>query len=336
MDNDVTLKSKITISSTAGNTNIGGITEPIITQREVDHTIRLKNGEANLLGGILQHQTTTTISGWPGLAQLPLIKYLFSTQQKEVTEDEIVFLMIPHVIRAEQLTPEDLQEIDTGTGNNVEVRPIIRPLQASDLAPAAPQSAAASATQPAVAGQANPGTMTSQNPGAVPPPPPSANPVQATQQALADHEKENSPQAPATLTLDPAQVTAKTGSTFKVMVNLAGGSDVFAVPMSVNYDPSKLSLINVDSDDPQHTNILGKDGQAVALAHRDDGKGEAAIAISRPPGTKGVTGSGTVCVLTFQAKAAGDASIAISRPIIRNAQQQPEPATGSQAVVHIQ
>ncbi|MGA8532012.1 MAG: secretin N-terminal domain-containing protein, partial [Acidobacteriaceae bacterium] len=78
MNDDVTLKSKIEISSTAGNTNIGGITEPIITQRSVDHTVRLKDGEANLLGGILQHQTTYTISGTPGLGELPLIKYLFS------------------------------------------------------------------------------------------------------------------------------------------------------------------------------------------------------------------------------------------------------------------
>lgn len=337
MDNDVTLKSKITVSSTAGNTNIGGITEPIITQREVDHTIRLKNGEANLLGGILQHQTTTTISGWPGLAQLPLIKYLFSTQQKQVTDDEIVFLMIPHVVRAEQLTPQDLQEIDTGTGSNVEVRPIIRPLQISDLKPtAASQSAVATAPAAAAAqSQANPGTMTSQAPGAVPPAPP-ANAVQATQQALADREKANNSGPPATLALNPAQVSAKVGSTFKVTVNLSGGSDVYAVPMSVQYDASKLSLINVDSDDPQHPNVLGKDGQAVALAHRDDGKGEAAIAVSRPPNTTGVSGSGTVCVLTFEAKAAGDASIAISRPVIRNSKQQPEPATGSQAVVHIQ
>lgn len=121
-----------------------------------------------------------------------------------------------------------------------------------------------------------------------------------------------------------------------MLVNLGSGSDVFAVPMSVQYDASKLSLINVDSDDAQHSNLLGKDGQAVALAHRDDGKGEAAIAVSRPPGTKGISGSGTVCVLTFQAKASGDASIAISRPVIRNEQQQALPATGSQAVVHIQ
>ena len=71
-DRDVTLKSKIEVSATNGNSSIGGITEPIITQRSVDHTVRLRDGEANLLGGILQHQTTFTVSGYPGLAQLPL------------------------------------------------------------------------------------------------------------------------------------------------------------------------------------------------------------------------------------------------------------------------
>jgi general secretion pathway protein D len=105
----------------------------------------------------------------------------------------------------------------------------------------------------------------------------------------------------------------------------------------LQYDSSKLTLINVDSDDPQNPNVLGKDGQSVALVHRDDGKGNVAIAVSRPPSTKGISGaSGTLCVLTFQANAAGDASVAITRPVVRNSQQQPMPATGSQAVVHIQ
>ena len=123
-DRDVSMKFKVEVSATNGNSNIGGITEPIITQRVVDQTIRLKDGEPNLIGGIVQHQTTWSISGTPGLAQLPLLKYFFSTQQKEVTDDEIVFLLVPHVVRAEQVSPENLQVIDTGTTNNVELRPI--------------------------------------------------------------------------------------------------------------------------------------------------------------------------------------------------------------------
>lgn len=311
-DRDVSMKFKIEVSATNGNSNIGGITEPIITQRIIDQTIRLKDGEPNLLGGIVQHQTTWAISGTPGLGELPLLKYFFSTQQKETTDDEIVFLVVPHVVRAEQIDPEDIQEIDTGTTNNIELRPVDLTARAPTITPAVAQT---------------------RTPAPVAPPPPTA--AEAAQQAMTTMQRQVNA-APVDLRLTPAQSTQKVGSTFKMIVNLSGGSDVFAVPMDMQYDAAKLTLINVDTDDPQDPNVLGRDGQAVALAHRDDGKGNAAIAASRPPGTKGVSGSGALCVLTFQAKAAGDASVAIVRPVVRNSQQQPMPAMGSQAVVRIQ
>ncbi|MGC2638066.1 MAG: cohesin domain-containing protein [Acidobacteriaceae bacterium] len=329
-DGDVTLKSSIELSATNGSSSIGGITEPIITQRKADQTVRLKDGEANLLGGLLQRQTTFTVSGTPGLGELPLIKYLFSTQQKEVTDDEIVFLLVPHVVRRLQISPEDVQEIDTGTSNNVEVRQIAAVEPASD----APQSEEAQATPPAGPGQAAPA------PGVQPIPAPSqAPPVSApdaAQNAISQMQQNANAAAPVNLQITPPQSTQKNGSTFQMAVNLSGGTDVYAVPMQVQYDASKLSLVNVDTEDRAHINLLGKDGQAVALVHRDFGTGNVAIAVSRPPGVKGVTGSGQLCVLTFQAKAPGDASVAVTRPMVRNSQQQIMPSMGSQAVVHIQ
>lgn len=303
---DVSLKSTIEVSATNGNTNIGGITEPIITQRKVDQTIDLKDGEANLIGGILQHQTTFAISGTPGLGELPLIKYLFSTQSKETTDDEIVFLMVPHVVRRLQVNPEDVQEIDTGTFNNVEVRPIASLQQIS--APAQSPEGAATGQPTATAPEA------------------AANPSQ----------QNANQQAPVSLEVAPQQSAQRVGSSFQMAVNMSGANDVFAVPMQVQYDASKLSLVDVQSDTKTDTNALGRDGQAVALAHRDDGNGNVAVAVSRPPGTKGVSGSGMLCVLTFKAKAPGDATVAVTRPVIRNSQQQVLPGVGSQAVVHIQ
>ena len=319
-DRDVTMKVKVELSATNGSTNLGGINEPIITQRSVDHTVRLKDGEASLLGGILQHQTTYTISGTPGLGELPLIKYLFSTQQKEVTNDEIVFLLVPHVVRAQQVSPENVQEIDTGTGTNVQVRQVSAQQAISELHSHSAQEGMAEG------GQQN---VTPAVPG-------SSNPAQAAQQALDQMRQQENAPAPANLQIMPAQGTQKVGSTFQMLVDVSGANDVFSVPMQLHYDPSKLSLVNVDTADRTTNNFLGKDGQAVALVHRDDGSGNVAISASRPPGTKGVSGSGTVCVLTFQAKAAGDASVAITRPVLRNSQQQALPAMGSQAVVHIQ
>jgi general secretion pathway protein D len=315
-DGSVSLKSSIEVSATNGSSNIGGITEPIITQRKVDQTIDLKDGEANLLGGILQRQKTLTISGTPGLAELPLIKYLFSTQQNQTTEDEIVFLMVPHIVRREMITPENVQEIDSGTFNSVEVRP---------MATLEPISAPAGA---------RPGGT--QAPQSVTPATPPVSAPEAANNALAQMQQNANQGPPISLEVAPPQSTQKVGSTFQMAVNLSGARDVFAVPMELQYDSSKLTLVDVQSDTKTDVNLLGRDGQAVALAHRDDGSGSAAIAVSRPPGTKGVSGSGMLCVLTFKAKAPGDATVAVTRPVIRNSQQQVLPGAGSQAVVHVQ
>ncbi len=74
---DVTLKITMDISSVTGNTNIGGITQPIIGQRKIEHTVRLREGEANLMGGMLEDSQTKNLTGIPGLAQIPILKYLF-------------------------------------------------------------------------------------------------------------------------------------------------------------------------------------------------------------------------------------------------------------------
>ena len=128
----------------------------------------------------------------------------------------------------------------------------------------------------------------------------------------------------------PPAAPPKAGSTFQVAVRLTGGQDVFSLPMMMHYDSSKLSVINVDSGD-----FLGRDGQTVALTHRDDGNGMLVIASSRPPGVAGVSGGGTVCILTFKAKAAGDVSITLVRAAARNSAQQSTEIAGSQALVHI-
>jgi general secretion pathway protein D len=343
-DGDVTLKSHIEVSATNGSSNIGGITEPIITQRVVDQTIRLKDGEANLLGGILQHQTTWTISGTPGLGELPLIKYLFSTQEKETTDDEIVFLMVPHVVRRLQISPEDVQEIDTGTANNVQVHPVAELEQdgatmAAEQSPAAPGQPEADSqgavNQPAFGGQLSPASASQVAPLSQPPQAPPLTAPQAAAQAMTQMEQTTSGAAPMHVQIAPAQSTQKAGSTFQMAVNLENGKDVFGGQLQVQYDQAKLKLLNVDTTDQAHLNVLGQDDQAISVAHRDN-NGNVSIAVSRPPGTKGVSGSGELCVLTFQANAPGDTVVAVSRPIMRNSQQQIQPAMGSQAVVHVQ
>ena len=97
---EVTLKMTMDVSAVTGQQNIGGISQPIIGQRKIEHEIRLKDGEANLLGGIMEDQQTKQLSGIPGLAQIPILKYLFGQTTQDHSENEIVFAIVPHIIRA--------------------------------------------------------------------------------------------------------------------------------------------------------------------------------------------------------------------------------------------
>jgi general secretion pathway protein D len=130
-DDDVTLKLKIEVSAENGTTNFGisgGLSEPILTQRVVEQTIQLKEGESNILGGILENTDTVSINGTPGLGEVPLLKYLFSSQEHEVNHEEVVFLITPHLVRGRQISPLNLKEIDTGTSGAIELRQIQVPV----------------------------------------------------------------------------------------------------------------------------------------------------------------------------------------------------------------
>jgi general secretion pathway protein D len=121
---DVSLKVKVEITSHNGDTTISGVTEPIIGQQSVEEIIRLKEGESNILGGLLQEQNNHTVSGTPGLGEMPLLKYLFSTQNRELQHEEIVFLVTPHLVRGMQIDPLNLRQIDTGTNNAIQLREV--------------------------------------------------------------------------------------------------------------------------------------------------------------------------------------------------------------------
>src|SRR5438094_6037179 len=96
---EVNLHAKIEITAVGQSVLIGGISQPEFTQRNIEHDIRLKEGEVNLLGGLIQSQKSNSGSGLPGLGQLPLLRYLFSTEHRDVTEQEILVMLTPRVVR---------------------------------------------------------------------------------------------------------------------------------------------------------------------------------------------------------------------------------------------
>jgi general secretion pathway protein D len=121
-DGDVTLKIALDVSSVINNQPIGGVNEPVIGQRKVEHEIRLKDGEVSLLGGMLQQQDAQSLTGIPGLSQIPILKYLFSQKNTEVMDSEIVFAVIPHIVRRKDFNEFNGRTLDVGTANSIHLR----------------------------------------------------------------------------------------------------------------------------------------------------------------------------------------------------------------------
>jgi general secretion pathway protein D len=141
----------------------------------------------------------------------------------------------------------------------------------------------------------------------------------------------SAPMGSAIVSFDPPTLDQPVGSTFTVNVNLAGGQNVFSVPLQIMYNPRVLQLLNVSNG-----TLLSQDGQTVALVNRDDSMaGILQVTASRPPGTNGISGDGSVFTLTFQARTPGQSTLSINRAALKNAAMQTTPASGSQAIVTV-
>jgi len=307
-DRDVTLKISMEISSEIGQASIGGITQPIIGQKKVDlGEIRLRDGETSLIGGIMDDTQTRSLAGIPGLAQIPLLKYLFGQTTQDHSQDETVFAITPHIIRGADVNEVNQRAIDIGTANTIELRHVSKPAEAAPGVKA-PQSAA-----PANA-----------NPAANPAGPAQSSPAQANAAAPASG-------TPSFL-FDPPTIQVAKGNTFVVNLLISGAKDVASVPVQVNYDPKVVQLVNVSNG-----GFLSQDGQVVALVHREDETiGQSQITATRPPGSGGVSGQGAVVTLTFQAKTDGQTPLTITRGGARDPGLQAITVNGAQASVTVQ
>jgi len=303
---DVTLKITMEVSEVDGTSNIGGITQPIIGQRKIEHEVRLKEGEVNLLGGMMEDQQTRALTGFPILSQIPILGALFGQTTKDHSETETVFALIPHIVRKQNLTELNEEALDIGTASAISLRRVSQPAGTAPATPKAP--AQAPATQPQTQDvQPLPATPSAAQ---VPPPPPVS----------------------ASFGFDPPNITQPKGATFAVNVVLTGAQNAYSVPLQVIYDPKMLQVVNVSNG-----TLLSQDGQAVALVHRDDDTtGTLQITATRPPGANGVSGQGPIVTLTFMAKNSGQSSLAISKGGTRDPGMQPTLVNGATASVTIQ
>ena len=306
---EVSLKLSLDVSAVTSYVSIGGISQPVIGQRKIEHEIRLKDGEVNLLGGIMENQQTKALTGIPGLSSIPILKYLFSQTNTDHSENEIVFVLIPHIIRGPDFSHGNVDMLDVGTANGISLR-LSTSKAAVPASTPAPQGAASQ-------GSASQGTSVAALPAG---------------QASPTPQNRVAPGGTGTFLFDPPTLTQAKGSTFTVNVMLSGGQNVYSVPVQLNYDPNQVQVVNVSNG-----GFLSQDGQAVALVHRDDPvTGTLQVTATRPPGAGGVSGQGAVVTLTFMAKGAGQSALTITKGGARDPAMQPIAMSGAQAAITIQ
>ncbi len=292
-DDEVSLHIEIEISAVRERIDVGGIQQPIIGQRKITEDIRVKDGEVTLLGGLTQDQRTRTKNGIPGLSDIPIIKWLgFTSEGKERNEGELLIALIPHIVRRPEISEINLKPVAAGSDQVVRVR--YAPIEEEGEEPAAPAE-----KQPVA------------QPAAPPKPPVPAAPKP-------EEAKPAVPEPRVSLRFEPGTVQVKRGETFTVALVLENGADVYNAPMKFQFDPKVLRMTGITQG-----KFLSGDGQQVIFTRNIlNDAGTASIVLNRLPGAGGVSGTGTLVTLTFQAVAAGTTQVTVPDLTIRDSQMR--------------
>lgn len=303
---EISLKTKIEVSSVTSEQPIGGITEPVISQRVVEHDIRLKDGEASILGGLIQRTDMRILNGWPGFAKIPIIRYLFSNDNIDHQEDEVLIMLIPHIVRLPDVTEANLRTLYTGSEANIQVKsesearvPAPEPVEAP--APTGPAMAVPPASTAAAAAKLPPGQ-------------------------------------PGKLRFEPQGISLKVGETKTIAVVVEDVNDLFSIPMLLQYDPAVISVEEIQHalGDGKHGGFLSGGAQEIAIAsNTDNQKGQSIISVTRQPNTAGVSGSGTLLGIVIKGIAPGSAAISIVQQNAKDSQQRPIQLQTSEASIQV-
>ena len=299
-NHEVSLKVALEVSQVTSFQTIGGIQQPVIGQNKIEHDIRLREGEASILGGLFTKTDSKTINGWPGLAQIPLMKYLFADNKTDRAENDILIVLIPRIVRLPDWTRADLKPISSGVEQNITVR------RQSDIRTPGAQPPAQAPAQPPV-----------QQPAPV------AQPQAAASQPATGQN--------ARLRFDPQGLTLAPGQTATVSVAVDNVNDLYSIPMMLQYDPAVISI-----EDIQHGTFLSAGNQEIAIVQGGDkAKGQVMIAATRQPNTPGVSGSGTLLGVVIRAVGQGATNLSIVQVNAKDSQQKPLPLVTTEANIQV-
>ncbi len=171
LDNDVTLALAISVTSISGE-GFGGL--PTFGNRLIKTTIRLRDGETNMLAGLIRDDERRVRDGIPGLSDIPAVGHLFGRSSNERTQTDIILMLTPRIVRVLELTEDDLRAFQMGRDAAAGAPPPGAPAGGVDLPlPGAPQAPPPGERQdvPPAAPQPQPAKPVVPPQPVVPPPP---------------------------------------------------------------------------------------------------------------------------------------------------------------------
>ena len=104
-DDSVTLEIKVRLDNVSG-TGYSGL--PTFGNRNVETTLRLRNGETSMIAGLIRQEERSSLSGLPGVADIPVIGRLFGQNSDNLTESDIILTITPRIVRRADLDRETL------------------------------------------------------------------------------------------------------------------------------------------------------------------------------------------------------------------------------------
>jgi general secretion pathway protein D len=292
-DGDVAIKIGLEVSSITNTVVVGGTQAYTIGTRNANTLLRLKDGETQILAGLIQDSDTRNSAGIPGLSQIPIVGRLFGSNNTDREKSEIVLSITPHIIRTQARPESDNTEFWYGTETRSRSSPFGSASFDSGSAGASAGPGGASGGT-AAAAASGPGIPT------VGPRPSVSQPVVVTPPTAAPPAPPPAPAGPPphpTVTVDgPGEIAV--GQEFDVTVHMATDIGISKLRGQVRFDSSALQLVS------------GTPGEIVpssAGSPTVDAKGGGAqldVVASDDP----IQGDGNLMVLHFKALAARPAS----------------------------
>jgi general secretion pathway protein D len=303
-EGEIVLELTVESSGQGPNVTVAGQALPAFTSRKVQTTLRLRDGESNMLAGLLREDERKSLRGLPGMLRVPFLRDLFTANDHRIETSDIVMLLTPRIVRTHEITADDLRPINVGTSQNVGMAagqgPVFgvavtgtAPTPMDRTIPGAP--AGGVPTQPAAAAAGAPPVAPLPPAGAV------DRPVQDLPAVP------NQPAgAGAQITLVAPAMTV--GTPVSVPVSIANASRVTQLMVSINYDPRVLRARAVSQG-----GFMGQGGTPVSFIPRiDEAAGVVTFVVSRPGDATGASGTGLLASIQFDTIAAGDGTLSLS------------------------